>query len=241
MATVRIGTSGWHYKHWVGPFYPERTPAKKFLSYYGTRFRAAEVNNTFYSLPSTETLAGWRDETPEGFVFACKASRYITHMKKLKAPEQSTARFFDTVAALGSRLGPVLFQLPPNWSPNAERLESFLDGLPGGHRYAFEFRDERWFDDDVLEALRRHHAACVAYDFAGETRRPEATADFDYVRLHGPSEAYQGRYDDKELDIWASWIGERLEAGHDVYCYFDNDEAGHAANDALRLGERLNA
>lgn len=239
MAMLRIGTSGWHYMHWVGPFYPANTRAEDFLPYYAARFNTVEINSTFYGLPSQETVTAWRDRTPEDFLFACKASRYITHMKKLKDPGASTERFLATVATLGRKLGPILFQLPPRWHADADRLDRFLARLPPDHRYAFEFRDETWFNDAVFDVLRHHGAALCAYEIAGRAAPLVATAGFDYVRLHGPGEAYRGRYPDDALDAWAKRFDGWLAAGRDVYCYFDNDEAGYAAGDAARLGDRL--
>lgn len=239
MTRIHIGTSGWHYEHWVGPFYPEAVPAEDYLSFYAERFAAVEVNNTFYQLPARETLVSWRDGTPGDFLFACKASRYITHMKKLKDPRDSLRRFFEVVEALDPKLGPILFQLPPRWHVDVERLEGFLEALPAGRRYAFEFRDESWFAAEVYDALARHNAAFCIYDLAGRRSPVEVTADFAYVRLHGPDRAYRGSYDGRTLYGWLRrflrWRGEE----RDVYCFFDNDEKGYAALDALRMMEML--
>lgn len=233
---IRIGTSGWSYRHWVGPFYPEGTPAKGYLDHYIQHFATTELNNTFYSLPKPKTLAGWRDAVPEDFDFACKASRYITHMKKLKDPADSTKRFFETVDVLGDKLGPILFQLPPSWGVDLERLGSFLAALPGGRRYTFEFRDESWLTPAVYDLLSKHDAALCIYHLEGFLSPKEVTAGFVYVRLHGPEEeAYRGSYGDAALAGWARRLAEWSGAGRDVYCYFDNDEAGYAPNDALRL------
>lgn len=234
---IHIGTSGWHYRHWVGPFYPEHTPSRDYLRYYARHFRTTEINNTFYNLPAAGTLAEWRDQTPEGFCFACKASRYITHMKKLKDPQQSTQRFFDAIDTLGERLGPVLFQLPPNWRVDPGRLAAFLEALPTGPRYTFEFRDHSWHCGEIFTILERHRAALCIYDLAGYRSPVITTAGFTYVRLHGPGNAYQGRYDGRTLAGWARRITGWREAGLDVYCYFDNDEAGYAPHDALRLND----
>jgi len=239
MAKSWIGTSGWHYAHWVGPFYPPGTGADDYLPYYAARFETVEINTSFYRLPKPDVLAAWRALTPDGFLFAAKASRYITHMKKLKDPGASTQRFFAAMATLGPKLGPILFQLPPRWRANPDRLARFLEALPAEHRYAFEFRDRTWFDDRVYEILRRHRAACCAYEIGGCESPLIETAAFDYLRLHGPGEAYRGRYSDRALDAWADRLGARLAAGRDVYCYFDNDEAGFAAGDAARLRARL--
>jgi len=235
-ARIRIGTSGWSYRHWVGPFYPEGTAARDYLAYYAARFDATELNNTFYSLPKPERFREWAAETPAGFLFACKASRYITHMKKLKDPAASTAKFLDAVAALGGKCGPILFQLPPHWGCDLARLESFIAELPEGYRHAFEFRDESWFDARVYDLLQRRNAALVIHDLEGTLSPCRATADFVYLRLHGPFEAaYCGSYDDAALRRWADTLLGWREEGRDVYCFFDNDEAGYAATNALTL------
>ena len=185
-AGTYIGTSGWHYDHWKGPFYPKDLSATGFLEHYAGLFPTAEINNSFYRLPEEKTLAGWRETTPKGFVFSVKASRYLTHMKKLKDPDEPLERLLDRVSALGDKLGSILFQLPPRWKINSERLESFLDVLPENHRYAFEFRDASWFDDEVYGLLTEYGASFCVYDLDGQTSPKEVTADFVYVRLHGP-------------------------------------------------------
>lgn len=239
MANCRIGTSGWSYDHWTGPFYPSDLPPDDRLAYYARRLRSAEINNTFYHLPSEQTLAHWRDCVPADFRFAAKASRYITHMKKLKDPQDTVPNFMRRVEQLGDRLGPILFQLPPNWHRNTERLQSFLEALDEGPRYAFELRDRSWIDDSVLGLLADAGAAFCIYELDGFLSPMEVTADFVYVRLHGPDGAYRGDYADAALDEWAERIVGWLGEDRDVFCYFDNDEAGYAARDALSLGKRL--
>jgi uncharacterized protein YecE (DUF72 family) len=236
-----VGTSGWSYDHWEGPFYPEGLATGERLAYYARRFATVELNNSFYQLPAREQLEHWHHIAGDEFVFAVKASRYITHMKKLNDPEESLDRFLGRVEALGSALGPVLFQLPPRWHCNADRLASFLGQLPGGHRYAFEFRDPSWHVEEILAVLREACAAFCIYDLAGELSPKEVTADFVYVRLHGPEGPYQGSYDARALAGWAGAISAWRDQGLDVYCYFDNDEAGHAPRNAARLAEMLNA
>src|SRR3954447_20193838 len=149
-AEVYIGTSGWHYKHWKGPFYPEKLANSKLFDYYAERFRTVELNNTFYRLPTESAVDTWRDCAPANFVFAVKGSRFLTHMKKLKDPGPGVEKFFSRIDLLKGKLGPILFQLPPNFGVNLERLEEFLDMLPRQHRYAFEFRNESWNDARVL-------------------------------------------------------------------------------------------
>ena len=234
-AAVHIGTSGWHFPHWVGPFYPRDLPPEEFLGFYARHFRTVEINASFYRLPERTTVAEWRATVGPGFVFAVKASRYATHMKKLKEPETSLARFFDVMAALGPALGPVLFQLPPRFRVNLARLDACLAALPRGVRAAFEFRDRSWFTDAVYDSLAAHGAALCVYDLAGWRAPLAATADFVYLRLHGPHAAYQGRYGRARLRPWARRIAAWRAEGREVFCYFDNDQAGYAVTDALSL------
>jgi uncharacterized protein YecE (DUF72 family) len=236
---IHIGTSGWHYEHWRGPFYPEDLPKKRFLEYYRQYFRTVEINNSFYRLPRKETLISWRDTAQQGFIFAVKGSRFITHMKKLKDPESSLSRFMEVVGVLGEKMGPILFQLPPRWRFNRERFHAFLEALPQDCRYAFEFRDPSWFVPEAYEELHRQGAAFCIYELAGRHSPREVTADFIYIRLHGPEGAYQGQYDTRVLAGWAGAFSTWTSQGKEVFCYFDNDEAGYAPQDALRLHEMV--
>lgn len=237
MAEIRIGTSGWHYKHWKGTFYPAELPASKWLGFYVRHFDAVEINNSFYRLPRPEMLAAWRDATPRGFCFAAKASRFLTHNKKLKEPENALQNFLPRIETLGKKLGPVLFQLPPSWRCNIERLGEFLAALPRAHRYAFEFREQSWICDANLELLRRHNAAFCIYEIAGYHAPLEITADWTYVRLHGPGGKYQGSYSDAKLREWAAQVARWTKKLRAIHVYFDNDQAGYAAQNALRLKE----
>jgi uncharacterized protein YecE (DUF72 family) len=233
---IRIGTSGWHYRHWRGPFYEEDWPAARMLEFYARHFDTVEINNSFYKLPSDSTFACWRDATPPGFCFAVKASRFITHNKKLKDPESALARFLPRAAVLRRKLGPILFQLPPLWKINVERLEAFLAALPRGHfRYAFEFRNPTWLAPEVYRTLQRYNAAFCIFDLAGFQTPLQLTADWTYVRLHGPGNKYQGSYSRAELRSWARRIREFSSSLDAVYVYFDNDQAGYAAQNALEL------
>lgn len=235
MARIRIGTSGWAYAHWRGPFYPPEVRKRDWLTHYAGQFDAAEINAAFYRVPKAETFRGWAQAVPADFAFTVKANRYITHMKKLKDPGDSVQRFLEPVRALGERLGPVLFQLPPNWGCDIERLRGFLAALPGGHRYAFEFRDPSWFAPAVFDALRDAGAALCIHQLEELEAPLEVTADFVYLRLHGPEAAYTGRYEEATLARWAARIDAWAAAGCDVYCFFDNDDAGNAPADAARL------
>jgi uncharacterized protein YecE (DUF72 family) len=234
-----VGTSGWSYRHWRGPFYPQALPAKRQLDFYAERFDTVEVNGTFYRLIARETLAAWREQTPPGFLFACKASRFLTHMKRLTDCGQGLERYFERVSALDDKLGPIVFQLPAHFRPHPERLAEFLTCLPKGQRYTFEFRDPAWFTGEILELLRRHNVALCLYEFAGREAPLELTADFVYIRLHGPDGAYQGSYGQPALKTWAARIDRWMQDGCDVYCYFDNDQAGYAPQNALELTRLL--
>lgn len=234
---LHIGTSGWCYPHWRGPFYPADLPESAWLAYYGRQFGSVEVNRSFYRLPGRENFSAWHDATPADFVFAVKASRHITHMKKLTDPDRTLPPLLEAVAGLGGKLGPLLFQLPPRWRLNAPRLEAFLSALPPGVRAAFEFRDPSWHADAVLDLLARHGAAFCVYDLAGFSSPRVVTADFAYLRLHGPDAAYQGRYGSRRLADWAARL--RDQPLKEVYVYFDNDQAAHAVRDALELRAML--
>ncbi|WP_018479179.1 DUF72 domain-containing protein [Pontibacter roseus] len=234
---IYIGTSGWHYKHWMGTFYPEGLKPKDFTSHYLRFFRTVEINNSFYKLPSRDTFANWRTSVPDDFVFAVKGSRFITHMKKLKDPQESIQRFLENVNALEEKLGPILFQLPPGWAVNEERLAAFLAVLPPYYRYTFEFRHPSWYTPGVLELLRRYNAAFCIYELEYHLSPLEVTADFVYVRLHGPETRYAGSYSEEALQHWAVQCLGWQQQGLDVYVYFDNDQLGYAAFNARRLQE----
>ena len=233
-ATCLIGCSGWQYKHWRGDFYPAALPQSRWLVYYAERFDTVEVNNTFYRLPEAQTFAGWRRLAPAGFVYAVKASRYLTHMKKLKEPREPLKLFFSRAAKLGPLFGPVLYQLPPRWPVNAERFETFLRALPRKRRHAVEFREPSWYCDTIFALLERYRVALCLHDMAGSAAPRIAAGPFVYVRFHG-TQKYSGTYPHETLDDWAAWLIGRLRAGVDVYAYFNNDAGGHAPRDAARL------
>ena len=238
---IHIGTSGWHYPHWVGPFYPSGMASDEFLPFYARHFGTVEINNTFYHLPALHTLREWEKETPNNFLFTCKGSRFITHMKKLKDPEKSIERFFETITVLRHKLGPILFQLPPRWKMNVSRLEEFLKALPTPFRYAFEFREESWFAQPVYDLLTKYDTAFCLYHLAGRWSPEIVTTDFVYIRLHGPGEAYQGKYRAPTLRLWANKCHTWAQSGKDVYCYFDNDQDGYAPINALALQKNVEA
>jgi uncharacterized protein YecE (DUF72 family) len=239
---IHIGTSGWHYKHWLGTFYPEGTKQSEQFAYYLQHFDTVEINNSFYKLPTRETFSKWKASVPDNFIFVVKANRFITHMKKLSDPAESLTRFMANVSALGARLGPILFQLPPGWKLNLERFDEFLQALPPRHRYVFEFRNASWYTDEIYALLRQHNCAFCIYELAGHTTPLAVTADFVYVRLHGPgTDKYQGSYTEAALKEWArrckAWAKKRKE----VFVYFDNDQAGYAAFNAKRLRELVHS
>jgi len=209
------------------------------LAYYCERFDTVELNNSFYHLPKTSSLDSWRDSTPAGFCFAAKGSRFLTHMKKLKDPEQGLNRFLDAIEVLEQKLGPILFQLPPNWELDLDRLANFFTFLPREHRYAFEFRNASWSVPGTYDLLARHNIAYCVFHLAGTHSPIEVTADFAYVRLHGPGGKYQGSYSDEVLVGWAERIRKWRQELKRIYVYFDNDEAGYAAQNALKLKELI--
>jgi uncharacterized protein YecE (DUF72 family) len=233
---VRIGTSGWHYSHWVGRFYPAHLRPGERLAFYARTFDTVEINSSFYRVPGERAVAGWRAAVPPDFVFAVKGSRFLTHMKKLQAPQSSLRRLLDAVGGLGPKLGPIVFQLPPRWSLDLGRLRRFLRALPRDRRFAIELRDATWHTDSVVELLRRHGVAFCVFDIAGFESPAWVTADFAYVRLHGPGEqAYTGRYSKAQLRIWAERIRHWREEVDAVYVYFDNDDRAFAVENARQL------
>ena len=234
-----IGTSGWHYDHWKGPFYPSNLSSKKYLDYYIHVFSTVEINRTFYSLPKRKVFLEYAKKVPISFIFAVKASRFITHTKRLKDPKIPLRRLFSRIDVLKSHLGPILFQLPPHWKLNLERFHLFLKALPKGYRYAFEFRDSSWWVEEIYDLLKQYNAGFCIYELEGIITPSIATADFIYVRLHGPKGAYAGKYSLQSLKKWAHFFQQTANKGKDIYCYFDNDEAGYAAINAKTLNRLL--
>jgi len=235
LRAARVGCSGWQYKHWRGDFYPNDLPQSQWFEYYAARFDTVEINNTFYRLPETSTFARWAQRAPMRFLFAVKASRFLTHMKKLKDPEEPIARLFERMQPLGRHLGPVLYQLPPGWKLDRDRLEHFLQALPPGGRHVLEFRDPSWYADDVAVLLERYGVARCLHDMKGSATGQERVGPFVYVRFHGASGTYSGAYPADRLRRWSEWLNDERRAGHDVYAYFNNDVGGHAPRDAVTL------
>jgi uncharacterized protein YecE (DUF72 family) len=230
-----VGCSGWEYKHWRGDFYPAEVPRARWFEHYAAAFDTVEVNNTFYRLPEETTFASWAARAPAGFTYAVKASRFLTHMKKLKDPAEPLDRLFNRMVPLGSHLGPVLYQLPPGWKPDRGRLENFLQALPRGHRHVIEFRDPSWYADDVMEMLERKQVSLCLHDMRGSATGRERVGPFVYVRFHGATGQISGGYSGEHLEDWAAWFQTARAAGTDVYAYFNNDVGGHAPRNALTL------
>lgn len=269
MASIRVGISGWTYAGWRGDFYPPGLVQRRELSYASPRLSSIEINGSFYSLQRPTSYASWREQTPESFVFAVKGGRFITHLKKLAVVETALANLFASgVLALGPKLGPILWQLPPTLGYDEQRLSDFFDLLPrttaeaaalaGNHdekvpddrslvvadadrplRHALEVRHNSFMHPEVVPLLARHDIAFVVADKAGRWPLVEQeTSDFTYVRLHGDKELYTSGYTAQALDRWAEKCLAWASGGSDVFVYFDNDAKGFAPHDALSLIER---
>jgi uncharacterized protein YecE (DUF72 family) len=237
MAELRIGTSGWVYKHWRGIFYPEKLPQKSWFEHYRQHFDTVEINFTFYRLPERSVFESWRERAPADFAYAVKGSRLVTHVRRLREPEEPLARLAERLEGLGDRSGPVLWQLPPDFERDDERLARFLGALPRRWRHTVEFRHESWYDETIFAQLERHGVALCIPD---SPRLPQAlrlTADWTYVRLHGAGS--DGDYSPELLDLWAERIGGYLAAGVDAWVYFNNDWEGFALRNARDLRARL--
>jgi len=234
-----IGTSGWSYNHWKGPFYPEKFPNNKMLKHYVKYFETVEVNSTFYRIPSTNTVQTWREETPEHFIFAIKANQFITHRKYLKDGQETTKKFFDVIEKLKPKLGPVLFQLPPNWRVNFKRLEKFVEILPKQYLFAFEMRNPSWYVQDVIDLFKKFNIALCIHDFTGDLLLEKITANFIYIRFHGPVGHYYGKYSPDHLNLWAEKINKWLKQNIKIFTYFNNDAHGWAVENALELKNRI--
>jgi uncharacterized protein YecE (DUF72 family) len=238
MSELRVGTSGWQYKHWRGRFYPKELPVARWLDHYTKYFDTVELNNPFYRQPERSTFERWRRAVADDFRYAVKLNRFITHIKRLNIEEDSVERSYGTLAGLGPKAAVVLVQLPPRMKYDAERVERFFTLVARRRRrHAIEPRDASWFTDEALAHLRRRRVALVI----GETPRwpthIAVTADLVYLRFHGPERLYASSYSDEQLREWADRIRAWRADGRDVYAYFNNDEQGFAVRNALRLRE----
>ena len=240
MARVLIGTSGWHYDSWRGKFFPKGLPLKEQLPYYSSQFSTTELNGVFYRTPTPEAVKGWRSQTARDFVFAWKASKFITHWKRLSDNSVNSLELLeDRLSLLGPKTGPILFQLPPNFKADADRLASFLKLLPKKRRYSFEFRHPSWYAPPILRLLRGRNISLCISDHHDAPAPWTRTADFVYVRGHGPTGRYKGHYSPKTLSGWAARIRSWNRQGCDVFVYFDNDQKSAAPADARSLRELM--
>lgn len=234
---IYIGTSGWKYKHWDNVFYPTNIKGTTQLDYYSSIFSTVELNNSFYRQPKAENFLNWKMAVPKDFLFAVKANRFFTHLKKLKVSRLDIESFLTASDHLDKNLGPILFQLPPKWNLNIERFETFLAMLPKNYEYVFEFRNQSWYTSEIYGLLEKYNCAFCIYELDGHLSPLKITANFVYVRLHGPGGKYQGSYTTAELKKWAKFCRDASNEGKQVYFYFDNDQSGYAAFNAKEMIE----
>jgi len=232
-----IGCSGWHYDHWRALYYPAGLPKSKWLQFYVKEFSTVELNNSFYHLPSEKAFVTWRESTPDNFLFAVKVSRFITHIKRLRNLGSAVENFLSRACLLQDKLGPLLYQLPPNMKRNDGVLENFLSLLPQKYQHAFEFRHESWIDASVFHILKQYHVGLCVFDMPGFTCPLVATTDFAYIRFHGSHSLYSSCYSDEELSQWAQKIIQLDEKAKAVYIYFNNDAEAFAIRNALTLAK----
>lgn len=237
--SVRVGCSGWQYSHWKENFYPPTAPQKKWLETYAERFDTVEVNNSFYRLPSEKTFSEWRDRVPDHFLYAVKASRYLTHVRRLKEPADPLHLFWSRARLLGPKRGPVLYQLPPHWKRNERRFFDFLEALPDDPLQAVEFRDPSWYTDEIFRAMETKGVAMCIHDHYESATPRETIGPFVYTRFHGADGHYEGAYSDRMLRDWAGWFAEEARSGKAIYAYFNNDTGAHAPRNARTLREFL--
>ena len=236
---IRIGTSGWHYNHWKELFYPPGLPKNKWFEHYAQHFDTVEINNTFYQLPKEVSLQRWHKQAPKNFLYAVKANRYITHIKRLKDTSEEVERFFDRIGLLKSRLGPILYQLPPSLRKDLDLLETFIKLLPRKLPAVFEFRHNSWFSEDAFKLLNKYNAGFCVHDLSGKQTPRVVTADIIYVRFHGPTGKYEGDYSKSMLQSWAKWLKDQAKEVRSIYAYFNNDIGGHAITNAKQLREHF--
>lgn len=237
MKKIYIGTSGWSYKHWQESFYLD-LKSPQWLNHYGTIFSTVEINSTFYHTPSISTIQNWHAQVPSNFVFSIKASRYITHRKKLHDCEESIHFFYERIKHFKDKVGPILFQLPPSFKMDKDVLVEFISHLNPKNQHTFEFRHPSWFTPEIYDLLSKNQMGLCITDLNGTLSPQEITSFFTYIRLHGPKEAYSGSYSASELKAWEKKI-EKWMSEVSVYCYFDNDEKGYAVQDAITLKKLL--
>jgi uncharacterized protein YecE (DUF72 family) len=232
-----VGTSGWQYRHWRKVFYPEKLAQRSWLPYFAERFMTVEVNNTFYNLPERSVFESWRRSTPADFVFALKMSRFLTHLKRLHDPGEPVHRFMQNARGLGSKLGPVLFQLPPRFGARLDLLEAALRLMPKDVRVCVEFRDESWFTDETRALLENHGVALCLADTPRRKQPAWRTADWGFVRFHEGRGSHPPGYERDVLQRWIERLASMYPGGEDVYVYFNNDARGYAIRDAVVFAE----
>ena len=237
--SIHIGTSGFYYEHWRGVFYPQDLAKRRFFEYYMKQFDTVELNSTFYHLPRLKTTEHWAQISPEDFLFALKAYRGITHYRKLKDVREELIRYLHLIKPLKPKLASILFQLPPSLSVDAALLKDFLEMLPRSYRHTIEFRHESWMREEIFNLLKSYNVAMCINDFEKHTTPFEMTADFGYIRFHGPTGRYGGSYDEAALAGWAEKIAEASKELKEMFVYFNNDVAGYAVQNAMQLRRML--
>ena len=237
--SIHVGCSGWVYRHWREIFYPTGLPQKRWFSHYSAEFDTVEINASFYRLPLLTTFEGWREKAPEGFRYAVKVNRFITHNKKLLNCVEPVSEFVALARNLGEHLGPLLHQLPPSLHRNDERLRTYLQQLPADLEHVVEFRHASWYDEAVLALLDEHGIGFVAHDLAGLVSPRWASGRAAYVRFHGTGGKYWGRYSEEQMSEWARWLALQADQGRSAWAYFNNDIHGHALEDARTLKRAL--
>jgi uncharacterized protein YecE (DUF72 family) len=239
MTEYHIGTSGWYYPHWQVKFYPYNMTRSRWLEYYSQHFNTVELNNTFYRLPADKTFNTWQISTPASFIFSVKASRFITHIKRLRNLDDTIDRFITRAKLLKQKLGPLLYQLHPQIKRDNKLLADFLYLLPAGFQHVFEFRDKSWFDEQIFQLLNDHGAGFCIYDMPDNSTPLISTADFAYIRFHGSQDLYGSNYSNIELRKWAKLIKDDFAGLRNIYIYFNNDNQGFAVKNAICLKKLL--
>jgi len=236
-SNIRIGTSGWHYVHWEGLYYPDKLSKSKWFEHYAKDFDTVEINNTFYQQPKEQTFENWHKQAPKNFLYTVKANRFITHIKRLKDPAESLERFFERVNILQENLGPILYQLPPNMHKDLDRLRNFLEVLPKNRIAVFEFRHQSWFSEDTYNLLSEFNAAFCIHDMMNVPRI--ITCNVIYLRFHGTTGRYAGNYSKSTLQSWANWAKDNIKGKKAFFAYFNNDANAYAIKNAKTLKQQL--
>jgi uncharacterized protein YecE (DUF72 family) len=239
---ILVGTSGWSYRSWRGPFFPKKLAARRHLQFYAEHFSTTELNGVFYRTPTEDAVRAWGTQTPDNFVFAWKASKFITHWKRLNDSCSNSLDLLESrLRLLRGKAGPVLFQLPPQFVKNRDRLAAFLKMLRSKREYAFEFRHPSWYEDDILDLLRDNNVSLCISDHHDAPSPWVVTAKHIYVRVHGPQGRYRDHYSNQALAKWSRWLKNQRRAGHHSYVYFDNDQKSAAPADGVRLIRHLSS